>query len=109
MPINYKDTVSSDWIDKKLGPLKFGTLVATMREHLEMTQAQFGKKFGVSRQMVCDIEKSRVTVSLNMAIKIANAAQWPLPYVLVRYFDDQIRRAKLNYTVKVEEPSRKSA
>jgi transcriptional regulator with XRE-family HTH domain len=52
------------------GPLTFGRMIAAIRLGDEISQTAFARKLGISRQNLCDIEKSRTSVSP------ARAARW---------------------------------
>lgn len=54
-------------------PLTFASMLRSERECLELSQAEFGKILGVSRSYICDVEKSRKTVSVHQAVRFAQA------------------------------------
>jgi transcriptional regulator with XRE-family HTH domain len=84
------------------GPLTFGAAVEGLRIGEELTQVEFAKKLGVSRQYLCDVEKGRRRVSPEQAAKFAAAFGHP-PNVLVRLaLQDAVRASGLKLKVIVE-------
>ena len=75
------------------------------RTSMDLTQAQMGKLFGVSKTMVCDIEKGRQSVSPKLAYKIARKAQLSEQLAVMLCLQDQLNRAKIKMTVSVEKAS----
>jgi len=55
-------------IKKKMIP---GDYVRIYRENHGLTQSDLGKKLGVSRAFICDIEKGRRSISKEMAKKLS--------------------------------------
>ena len=89
--------------EKILGePLSFGMAVEALRVREELSQAEFAKKLGVSRQYLCDEEKGRRLVSPEQAARVAKAFGHP-PTVLVRLaLQDAVRASGLKLKVIVE-------
>ena len=83
------------------GPLTFGAAVEGLRVGNELTQAEFARTLGVSRQYLCDVEKGRRLVSLDQAARFARAFGHP-PDVLVELaLQDAVRSGlKLKVTVQ---------
>jgi transcriptional regulator with XRE-family HTH domain len=52
-------------------PLSLGSLLQTIRETDDYTQADLARRLGVSKSHLCDIEKGRKTVSPERASKFA--------------------------------------
>ncbi len=90
MNIDYKFT---EKFDKKMGPLTFAMFMRVARNSMGLTQEAFGKKFGLSRANVCDIEKGRHLVSATLAIKIAKKAGLSDKMALKACLQDQVRKA----------------
>ena len=65
---------------KRTDSLSFGDFIKNYRLGEEMTQAELAEMLGISKQRVCDIEKSRFNVSLKLckeiAFKIDLPAEW---------------------------------
>lgn len=95
-------TKAKEFFEKKLGPSTFGGFLSSVRELLEMTQAELARKLKVRRSMICDIEKGRVLVSPALAVKIAKLGGFPIEFAVKYALQDQLRRAKINMTVNVQ-------
>jgi DNA-binding XRE family transcriptional regulator len=80
-------------LDKDVGPLSFALFMRVARDSLGFTQEAFGKKLGLSRANVCDIEKGRHLVSTELAVKIAKKAGFPEKMALQACLQDQVRKA----------------
>lgn len=99
---------SRDYLDTKLerkllgGPLTFGMALASIRRLSEMTQAEFAKKLGISKQHVCDLEKSRKLVSTEKAARYARILGHPQETLVKLALQDQVRKAGLKYNVELK-------
>ena len=62
---------------------------------------EMAKIIGVSRSMICDIEKGRQNVSIDLAVKIANKAGLSPKQAIRLCLQDQLKRAKVKYKVEV--------
>jgi DNA-binding XRE family transcriptional regulator len=71
------------------------------RNSLGLTQEEFGDKIGLSRANICDIEKSRQFVSVELALKVAHNVGLPEKAALQACLQDQVRRAGSDAKVKV--------
>ena len=80
----------------------FGVLLASLRKADEVTQVELADKVGVSKGLICDIEKGRRNASLELATQIANALGYPKEPMIKQIFEDQLREAKLKLKVKLE-------
>ena len=80
----------------------FGVLLASLRKADEVTQVELADKVGVSKGLICDIEKGRRNASLELATQIANALGYPKEPMIKQIFEDQLREAKLKLNVKLE-------
>lgn len=87
-------------LDEEFGPLSFAVFMRVARTALGLTQEQIGKRLGLSRSNVCDIEKGRHLVSTDLAIKVARKAGLPEKLALQACLQDQVRKA--GSTAKVE-------
>ncbi len=59
---------------------KPGDYVLAYRENLGLSQAELGKKLGVSRAYICDIEKHRRSVGKDMAKNLAKITGAPVEF-----------------------------
>jgi DNA-binding XRE family transcriptional regulator len=71
------------------------------RTSLDLTQDEFGKKLGLSRANVCDIEKGRQLVSTEFAVKVAQKAGLSEKMALQACLQDQVRKAGSHAKVAV--------
>lgn len=62
--LNYLETLTG-------GPLTLGKLINSIRLCDEVSQVEFARKLGMSRQQLCDIEHDRKIVSPKLAAKYA--------------------------------------
>lgn len=88
--------------EKYIGKSTFGMFLRAARTTMDVTQAEMARILGVPRAMVCDIEKNRQNVSLNLAIKIAKKAGLSSYLAVQLCVNDQLRRAKVKYRVEIK-------
>ncbi len=88
-------------LKKEVGPVSFGDLLLYYRESMELTQVELGKKLGFSRQFICDLEKGRRLVSVEMASQVAKSIKEPIAYWVEVALQDQVRKANLDLEVHV--------
>jgi DNA-binding XRE family transcriptional regulator len=79
--------------EQEVGPLSFALFMRVARTTLDLTQQQMGKKLGLSRANICDIEKGRHLVSAELAIKIAKKSGLSQKMALKACLQDQVRKA----------------
>ncbi|MCC6811839.1 MAG: helix-turn-helix transcriptional regulator [Deltaproteobacteria bacterium] len=89
-------------LEKLDGALTFGRFLLGERTRAGLTQEEAGRTLGISRQMVCDIEKDRKFVSVELAAKLARTFGVSPTAALTTCLQDQVRRAGLRFTVTVE-------
>lgn len=89
-------------LEQEVGPTTIGRLLRHYRDSLELTQPEMGKKLGITKQHICDLEKGRRLISVEMAAKIAKRLKEPVDYWVSIALQDQIRKAKLKLRVRVE-------
>ncbi len=87
---------------KNKGPLTFGQLVESHRLCDEISQAELARRLGISRSLLCDIEKGRKLVSPERASQIARCLGYSVNVFVATSLEDQLRRAGLKMRVKVE-------
>lgn len=81
---------------KTLAQTTFGSLVRSMRENDEITQADLARRLGVSRQFLNSVEMGRSQVGLDFAKRVADAlGYFPEPFaeILIR---EQLRKAGID-------------
>lgn len=84
------------------GPLTFAELLKTIRETDDVTQVELAKSAGVSKGLVCDIEKGRRLANIEHATKFAKALGYPLETFVAIAVEDELRKNNLHLKVKLE-------
>lgn len=90
-------------IEKLRGQMTFGRLLLSFRLSQNLSQLQLGKKVGLSKANICDLEKGRSMPTIARAKKIAKALCEIEAYWVEVAIQDMLKRERLNYTVKIEE------
>ena len=80
-------------LEKEVGPLSFALFMRVSRTSLGLTQEEIGKKLGLSRANICDIEKGRQLVSAELAVKVARKVGLPEKLALQACLQDQVYKA----------------
>lgn len=88
-------------LEKEVGPLTFAMYMRVARNSLDLTQEAMGKKLGISRANVCDIEKGRQLVSTELAAKVARKAGLSEKMALQACLQDQVRKVGIEAKVEV--------
>ena len=84
------------------GPLSFRELVQSIRMGEEMSQTEFARLLGISRQHLCDIEKGRKPVSPSKAASYAKILGYSVNQFVRLALQDQVERAGLKMKVRIE-------
>jgi len=84
------------------GPLTFSTLLISIREGEEMSQAAFAKELGISRSHLCDIEKGRKSVGPARAARFAHLLGYRQESFVALALQAQVEEAGLRLNVTVE-------
>lgn len=96
-------------IEKEFGPLTFGGLLKAHRIGEEMTQVQFAKLLGLSKQSLNDLESGRKSPSIRRAVGIAKKIGL-LPELVVQVvLQDQVSKENLKLSVSVKSNQLKKA
>lgn len=82
-----------------------GTMLRSIRESEEMTQADFAKLLKIQPQKLCDIEKGRRFISPEMAEEFAKILGDSPEYFVVRCLQDELERKKINVVLDVKQGS----
>ena len=88
---------------KKLenGRFTFGTMLILLRKEAGVSQVNLAERMGVSKGLVCDIEKGRRYASIKLGLSVARALKFPREILVQQVFRDQLKRHKLPFSVKV--------
>ena len=89
-------------LEKIYGPLSFGSLLKAFRESEELTQVEFSKKIGLSKQNVSDLENGRRIPSASRAAKIAKKLKLPEAPLIELAIKDSLLKEGFNYDVRLE-------
>jgi DNA-binding XRE family transcriptional regulator len=89
-------------LEKKFGPVSFGGFLRSARTMKDMTQVEMADFLGVSKSTLCDIEKSRQLVSIDLASKIARKCDLSESFAVQAAITDQLRRAGLKFDVEIK-------
>lgn len=89
--------------EKEIGAATFGTFLRAARVSMDATQAEMAKTLGVSKSVICDIEKGRQLVSPTLAYKIARKAGLSEKLAIKLCLQDQLKKAKISLAVDVSD------
>lgn len=99
-------TINSDTLKKleKISgkKLTFGHLIAAIRLGEEITQVEFAKSLGVSKQYLCDIEHGRRNVSIAVAANWAKKLGYSQHQFVRLTIQDELDKSKLKLIVEVK-------
>lgn len=102
--ITKKSKESLDYIDSLTGgKLTLGNLLLSLRQCEEMSQVNFAKQLGISRQNLCDIEHHRRFVSPKMAAEYADKLGYSKNQFVRLCLQDLLDRDQLCMTVDIKE------
>jgi transcriptional regulator with XRE-family HTH domain len=91
--------------EKLLGPPTFGGFLRAARTRKDFSQKKMAAFLGISTANLCDIEKGRQFVSVDLAAKFAKKCQLP-PQLAIQYaIGDQLRKYGLKFEVIVRKKS----
>ncbi len=85
------------------GKLTLGGLLLSIRQGEKISQVNFAKQLGISRQNLCDIEHSRRFVSPKAAAEYANKLGYSKNQFVRLCLQDLLDRDDLYLTVDVQE------
>ena len=90
------------FLEGLVGKLTFGGLIEAMRQAEEISQVEFAKKLGISKQHLCDIEKGRKFVSPERAAKFARILGHSERSFVALALQDIVNQGGLKLKVNVE-------
>jgi len=97
-----KKSDAMQYLESLVGELTFGGLIEAMRQAEEMSQVDFAKKLGISKQHLCDIEKGRKFVSPERAAKFAKILSHSEQSFVALALQDIVDQGGLKLKVSVE-------
>ena len=90
------------YLDNLIGePETIGNTLLALRKCEEITQANFAKQIGISKQLLCDIEHGQRPVGIKLAINFAKALGMNPKSFIRLTLQDVVNRENLHYTVKL--------
>ena len=89
-----------EFIENIVGPLTMASMLLSLRQCDELTQVQFAKKLGISKQTLCDIEKSRKLVSPSRAARFAKKLGYPPGVFLKIALEEEFKKDGLRLKIK---------
>ena len=92
-------------LDKELGPMSFGGFLRAARTMENLSQTDMAKILDLSKGGICDIEKGRQFVSIELAAKIAKKCGLSEALAIECAIRDSIRRAGLKLEVTIKKAS----
>ena len=84
------------------GALTFGSFMEAIRLGENESQAEFGRRLGVSRSHLCDIEKGRKLVSPARAAQFAKVLGYSQDQFVRLALQAMVQEAGLKFNVRVE-------
>lgn len=97
-----KKTISARKAFKDVLKSSFGEFVRDIRECDEIAQTELAKRMHVSRQFINAVEKDKANISLEMAIKIARALNYPYEAFVEIFLNDMLRKSGIKKVVHLE-------
>lgn len=82
--------------------LTFGNLISSIRLGEEITQVEFAKMLGVSKQYLCDVEHGRRGVSIATAAEWAKKLRYSTDQFVRLTIQDELDKSKLKLIVHVK-------
>lgn len=82
--------------------LTLGSLLQSIRLGEELSQVDFSKMLGVSRQVICDIEHGRRSISPKKAAEYADLLGYSKKQFIRLALQDLLDREHLDFVVEVE-------
>lgn len=82
--------------------LTLGLLILSIRQGEEISQVEFAKKLGLSRQALCDIEHGRRVISIKKAIEYAEILGYSKKQFTRLCLQDMVDREHLGFIVELE-------
>ena len=101
--ITKKKSDAKKFLEKLAGKLTLSSLILSIRQGEEMSQVEFARLLGVSRQYLCDIEHDRRSISPKAAASFAKKPGYS-PQQFVRLcLQDLVNRDGLKFKIDVRD------
>lgn len=83
--------------------MTIGNLLWSIRECDEISQADFSKLLGISRQYLCDVERGRRAVSVEAAANFANKLGHSPKQFIRLALQDELDRCGIHYDIELHD------
>jgi transcriptional regulator with XRE-family HTH domain len=93
---------ASEALAKTISKTTFGSLVRSMRESDEISQAELARNLGVSRQFLNAVEMGRSNVALDFAKRVAEALGYSVEPFAETLIQDQLRKAGIDCKIALK-------
>ncbi len=93
--------LSTKKLSVKFEDLSFGGFLRSARTMKDLSQKDMAEFLGMAKGTLCDIEKGRQIVSIELASKIAKKCKLPEAMAVEYAVNDLLRRAKLTLRARV--------
>lgn len=103
MTTKKKKSEATKFLEKLAGELTFVNLLVAIREGEEMSQVEFAKVLGVSRQYLCDIEHGRRFISPKAAASFAKKLGYSQQQFVRLCLQDLVNRDGLKLKIDVQD------
>lgn len=88
-------------LEKNVGHLTFGIFLRASRKIMNLTQVELAKKLDMAKGTLCEIEKARQLVGLELAFKIARKLGISEKVAVQSSLQDQVTILKLSPRVEL--------
>ncbi|MEK2645413.1 helix-turn-helix domain-containing protein [Bdellovibrio sp. BCCA] len=89
-------------LTKELGPVSFGGFLRAARTAKDLSQIEMADFLSISKSTLCDIEKGRQFVSVDLAAKIAKKCGLSELLAVEAAINDQLRRSNLKMEAHIK-------
>ncbi len=87
--------------------LSFARMIKNIRVCDDISQADFAKKLGISRQYLCDIEHGRKAVNTRKAFEFATILGHSTKFFILLSIQDELERNNLPFDIDLSIKSKK--
>lgn len=98
-----KTKASMDFVKSLSGKLSLGSLLLAIRQGEELSQVEFAKLLGVSKQYLCDLERGRRFASPRAAAEYAKKLGYSSQQFVRICLQDMVDRDGLDLIIDVQD------
>ena len=98
-----------EYFEKELGKMTFARMLRSLRKCEDLSQTEFARQLGISKQYLCDIERGRKGVSPGKAKKFAKLLGYSQERFIQLSLQDQLDHAGIKLSVHLEKPRHRKA